>query len=326
MDSIFDWNQGRFRDIEWITRKLDYFRQVSKNLSKLDEHSFRKIGNEFESFLNFTPTAGAEYSDLSDLELYRISLNQSIPGPKGPGKRLERFSQLLAPPPSVSKLNRCNLPGESIFYCTLDEMTAFWETKPKKNQFITVTKWKFKKNVNINLCVLFKNKNLLNRNYLAQKVFEDYQVVSTQWSNEEFLVIDTVLDFLTEEFIKYVPDSNSKEYLFTATYVSLLLRNNNKDNLQFSGVIYPSIKMKHRSSNIAIKPEIILDILELQSIQPQFVEKVNYEEDSIWNGTFADCYPVSTPTSNIDYKSDRIIYDGQIPQSVKYLDLLFRDE
>jgi hypothetical protein len=125
---------------EDVIEKLIYFREASrKGLDLLSDSEINELTKEFNEFININLAfGGASYPT----KLFRITNNKFIAGKSQ--YKLQKITDLLGPPEGKSKTGRCNLPGESVFYASLDVATAVWETQPQVGDHITMSEWKIK--------------------------------------------------------------------------------------------------------------------------------------------------------------------------------------
>ena len=234
-----------------IKEKLDYYRSLFGGISLLSEEELDKLKADIKDFFTLKP---AQYTDTLPEHLFRISINNRILESQGLALGfLTEINQILAPPKDVVGYNRCNLPREQVLYCATDE-AAYWETKPKRGDVITISVFKKKDGAKAN-CVV-----------LPQKYKPSREV-----SHELMDVFNLLQEFFIEVFTKEISRDTPKEYLFSATLSSsfLFYPIPSEDNVE--AIIYPSIQKKLQGRNIALKNELIFEKYNILEITTRFV-------------------------------------------------------
>jgi hypothetical protein len=301
---VIDINRHLFNSVESIKEKLDYYRQLSKKgLSNLTEEEFISLQQDIRKFFNVVFTASA---DAYPTKLFRISFNKPITN-EGRGGRLQKVSQLLGVPADKSTLNRCNFPGESIFYCALDFNTAVWETQPQFGDVITVSEWKIKEGQKLILHTIFNHPDIDNVNEEAKKAYEGYLKEMDKVHPKQYELFDTVIKFVTEEFIKPIPKDKPKEYLFSAHFASVLYLPS-PSGFRIEAISYPSVQRKYGVTNLAIQNSLALNKLELIATTTCDVMQTNYDIDPISTEPFFGVFPAYRRITDFDIENDKIIY------------------
>jgi len=310
LDNIVkDFDRHLFNSVSSIKEKLDYYRQLSKSgLSNLSDEQFIKLQIDIKKFFNIQFTT---FTDAYPTKLYRISFNKSITN-QDRGGTLKKVTQILGPPADKSNFNRCNLPGESIFYCSLDFNTAVWETKPKFDDVITISEWEIKEGEKLMLHTIFNHPDIDNVNDDARKAYEGYLKEMDKVHPKQYNLIDTIIKFITEEFIKTVDKDKPREYLFSAYFASELFRPST-DIIRIEAIAYPSIQRKFGVTNLAIINSLVLQKLELVASTTIDVLSSNYEIDPTSNEPLLGVFPAYRRITEFDIENDKIIYpDPQI--------------
>ena len=102
-----------------IKKKLDYYRSLFGKVQDLTDTEFDTLKQNITTFFNLKPVSTA--AQLPKF-LVRISNNNRIL--KAQGRELSYLTdidQLLAPPAKYCNYGRCNIPGQQVTYCALDE-------------------------------------------------------------------------------------------------------------------------------------------------------------------------------------------------------------
>ncbi len=308
---VIDHTRHLFNSLESVKEKLDYYRQLSnKGLSNLSDKEFSNLQLDVQKFFNIQFAA---FADTYPTRLFRISFNKPITN-EGRGGQLKKISQLLGPPEAKSKLNRCNHPNESIFYAALDINTAIWETQPQPGDVITLSEWKIKEGQKLICHTIFNHPEIHSVNLDAKKAYEEYIMEMSKAHPKHYEFFDTIIRFITEEFIKPVAKDKPKEYLFSAFFASGLYKPT-PNGFRIESIAYPSIQRKYGVTNLAILNSLVLDKLELLAITTHDVLKVNYEIDSKSNVPPLGVFPAFQRITEFDLANDKIIY----PEILQYI-------
>ncbi|MCD4678883.1 MAG: hypothetical protein K8S00_00715, partial [Bacteroidales bacterium] len=180
------------------------------------------------------------------------------------------------PPDPSSDFGRVHYPGKKMFYgsylpeeLTSDEiklayLTNAYEISPilrdrnSKNEIkITIGMWVVNKSIKLSVIPIhqkFENRTALAKKLSsgfkkAQQYYPEYSNTTILWSN-----------FISEEFAKNIDESNSSEYIISATYAEFLL------NKGYDGIIYPAMKVDGRGFNLALTKEVVDSSLELKIV------------------------------------------------------------
>jgi hypothetical protein len=220
--------------------------------------------------------------------------------------KLQKVSDLIGPPIGLSRINRCNLRGESIFYAALDFRTAIWETKPQKDDYITVSEWKIKEGEQINMHSIFHpEKTIANKD--CQKAFSEYIESKKQLNSELALTLEEILKFFCEEFIKPVKEDEKINYLFSALMSSSLLKPA-PEGYSIEAICYPSIQMDYGLTNFAILNSLVFKKLDLVEIKVYMVTETNYENGNKNADDLMKVSPLILTIKDFDFVNDKIDY------------------
>ena len=206
---------------------------------------------------------------------YRARKHNYLEGELSKDGVLHKFineKEFWNPPIKNAKIGRCNLDGESLFYCASDFETAILEVKPELGDFITISNFE-------NLHKFDKPRfriQPIGKNYLTQipalkLVFENYQINQNQIEIEDFLdkLFHQNINNKVDEF-KYKLSIAIAQIFFTNS------TNFNKDVIETHGLIYSSIIRDKKSHCFVLKPWIVHTYFFIDYIQTwQVLEKSN---------------------------------------------------
>jgi hypothetical protein len=310
---VIDIPRQIFNPLTSIKEKLEYYRELSKKgLSSLSDDEFALLHQDIKRFFN---VQFAAFTTAEPTKLFRISFNKQITN-QGRGGQLQKVSQLLGPPSDKAKLGRCNLHGESIFYCALDFNTAVWETKPVFDNVITISEWKIKDGKKIIINSIFNHPDITNVNQEAKAAYEGYLKEMDKIHPKQYELFDTIIKFATEEYVKPVLKDKPKEYLFSAQFSSSIFQPS-PDGFRIEAIIYPSVQRKYGVSNLAILNSIILDRFELVSITTHDVIQTFYDKDPTSNESILGVFPAYKKITEFDIANDKIIYPDPLVELQK---------
>ena len=183
------------------------------------------------------------------------------------GQNFTHVSELSYPPPSVTPMERANLPGHPMFYaCTfpseinnqapipraiaLEETSSFMRDKSKSGiERATVSRW-----------LVAENIELVALPYTGtyERACPDLKIIKEKWIEavSKGKVLDDPLElvhYMAEEISRNFEDK--ERYFRIANFVNYLLTINKKTK-DADGIIYPSVPAQGAGFNVAIKPEV----------------------------------------------------------------------
>ncbi|MVM34222.1 RES domain-containing protein [Spirosoma sp. HMF4905] len=304
---VKDYRRHLFNSPESIIEKLNYYRQLSnKGFFGLKVEELETLKRNIDRFFNVNL---AFFADTYPTKLFRVTNNKFLC--EGRKEKLQKISQLLGPPVGMSNYNRCNLPGESVFYAALNLETALWETQPQVGDYITVSEWKIKPGQFLNTHSIFHpEKTFLNQE--SKNAFSYYKEAQKNIDPNFGKIFHEVLKFLTEEFMKIVSSDEKENYLFSAFISSRFLQAAPDSNgFKIDAISYPSTKMDFGLTNLAIRNSIVLDKLQLDSILVFTVGETNYDKANIKSKDIIKTGFVYE-VKDFDIKNDKILYNPEI--------------
>ncbi|MDP3445772.1 MAG: RES domain-containing protein, partial [Ignavibacteria bacterium] len=294
-----------YESLEDVTQKLNYLRELSANgLDNLTDNEIELLIKEFNTFFNLNLSF---FADTYPTKLFRVTNNKLINGTKQ--YKLQKISNLIGPPEGVSGINRCNLKGESIFYAALDLKTALWETQPQKDDYITVSEWSIKPGQRLNNHFIF-HPTETNLNKESRQTFEAHLEAKKSLHPTLAPIFTEIMKFFAEEFMKKVDEDKKINYLFSSSISSRLLQTKPDSNgFRIESISYPSIKLDHKVTNIAILNSLVLEKLNLNSVTIYTVMDANYDEALKDSSDFVKVSALQTFHKSFDFENDRIYYD-----------------
>lgn len=294
-----------FESVEAVVEKLNYYRQLSAyGLHKLSDFEIENLKKEFNAFLNIDLTF---WADTYPTKLFRVTNNKFINGTKQ--YKLQKISDLLGPPVDKAVINRCNLKGESVFYAALDLKTALWETQPQKDDYITVSEWVIKPGQQLNNHFIF-HPTETNQSKESKNTYEAHLIAKESINKNLAPIFTEIMKFFAEEFMKPVENENKINYLFSSVISSRFLQSPPDANgFKIESISYPSIKLDHKVTNIAILNSLVLKKLDLKAVTIYTVMETNYDASNKDNNDFMKISALQTFHKSFDFENDRIYYD-----------------
>jgi hypothetical protein len=294
-----------FENVEEVTKKLNYFRNLSaKGLHHLSDKEIEELIQEFKSFFNLNLSFLA---DTYPTKLFRVTNNRLITGTKQ--YKLQKISELIGPPVGLAGINRCNLGGESVFYASLDLKTALWETQPQKGDYITVSQWTIKPGQRLNNHFIF-HPTETNISKESRDTYEAHLQAKKSLNPNLAPIFTEIMKFFAEEFMKRVDENKKINYLFSSLISSRLLQSEpDSSGFRIESISYPSIKLDHKVTNIAILNSLVLDKLDLEAVTINTVIEADYDESLKDSSDFVKVSPLKTYHKSFDFENDRIYYD-----------------
>lgn len=170
---------------------------------------------------------------------------------------------------------RCNTKENSAYYAALNIETALLECNAEEGKLYQVLELSPKKNIQFDTVIVgwldyFRRHGapppLLTalRGNQAEAVKELIEKTAPEEATKQIL-FDA---FIADQFRKIVPNDKDEEYRTTALYSSLLLETG-----RFEQILYPSVA-NFGGWNVAIRPDLVTERLEISSVHLIRVDKV----------------------------------------------------
>ena len=275
--------------IKDIVEKLNYYRSFFGKLQDLNDSEFEDLKLDIAKFFNLK--VGSKTQNPPK-RLIRISNNNKIL--EAQGKELgflTDISQLLAPPIESCRFGRCNIPKQQVLYCATTEACAYWETRPKRGDVITLSHFELKPEKKVNCFIVITNKTVNPK--ISNKLQEVYYVLE---------------DFFADIYSLEIARDRPKDYLFSAILSSEQLFYPVVADNNFEAILYPSVQKKKFGDNFAIRNELILDRYNLIGVETRFIldeyENLNPETEEVTT----DQVTASFGTTVFDFKRGKILY------------------
>ncbi|MDB5157145.1 MAG: hypothetical protein JWR50_1852 [Mucilaginibacter sp.] len=153
-----------------------------------------------------------------------------------------QFSQIIYPPKHLTRKNRANRDGNSMFYGSLNKVVGMIEVGAKIGDFVALGKWNMVKTITVTNAGYHKG------NLAERKNVPGWAVFKNQEFNSEKK--DFVWEYIGEKFSQKIEDSFEKLNLTNAIAEYLL-------DDRFEGLFYPSVAINYLNDNIVLKPSVI---------------------------------------------------------------------
>ncbi len=184
-----------------------------------------------------------------------------------PGRVFSHISELSYPPPSLTPMERANLPGHPMFYAcsfpseikedapfprviALEETSSFMRDKSKSGiERATVSRWLVSDRIEL---------VALPYTGTYERACPDLLQIRKEWRDA---ISQGVVPEEPLELVHYMADEISKDfssrdqYFRIANFVNYLLTINQKTK-DADGIIYPSVPAQGAGFNVAIKPGV----------------------------------------------------------------------
>lgn len=283
---------------EKVKEKLDYYRTLFNKTHDLPSDQFESLKLNIKTFFNLKAVG---FTDKPPARLVRISNNNRILTSQGKElSYLTDISQLLAPPINYCDHGRCNIPGQQVLYCATTEAGAYWETKPKNGDVITLSHFELKPNAKVN-CNVVRNEKKESR--------------ATISSLQE--VANLLEEFLMDAFSLEVSRDRPKDYLFSALLSSEQLFYPIVANSNIEAIIYPSVQKKKFGANLAIRNDIILERYNLIGVETRFILDEYENLDPTSEEVTTDQLIGSFGTTSFDFEAGKILYNEKADEIFK---------
>ncbi len=172
-------------------------------------------------------------------------------------------SQLSYPPVDMVRLNRANLPGNPLFYCSGDPRTPFFELNIQAGDTVVLSKWRIANEI---LCIPLGYSEQIFAQLCSARKCPHIIPPEKRHPNELKKPNSYIIDFFSEIFT--CPEEN--RYTLTAVIAEKFLMK------QLScGIVYPTIAMRANAENFAFTPHLVNESLFLLSAKWYRVDNVD---------------------------------------------------
>lgn len=277
---------------EKIKEKLNYYRSLFGKTHDLPLDDFKQLQQDIATFFNVKPGI---YTTKAPKRIIRISNNNRIL--KAQGKELSYLtdiSQLLAPPISNCEFGRCNIPKQQVLYCALSEACAYWETKPKSGDIITLSHFELKPEHNV-------------RSYFISAEKPKTPEISHQLQEIYYLLEE----FFVDAYSLLVSKDRNRDYIFSGTLSSEMLFYPIVNENNFEAIIYPSVQKKKHGENFAIRNDLIFEKYNLIGVETRFILNEYENLDPTTDEVTTDQVIGSFTTTAFDFKRGKILYNEE---------------
>jgi hypothetical protein len=303
IDKVAD-NKTNLEDLklnptEKIKEKLDYYRTLFNKTHDLSTHEFESLKQDISTFFNLKPVG---FTTDPPQRLVRITNNNRIL--KAQGKELgylTDISQLLAPPTKYCDFARCNIPGQQVLYCAVDLASAYWETRPKNGDVITISHFELRPNTKVN-CNIIRTEKRENP-------------VITHQLHEVHLLLE---EFFVDVYSLEVSRERPKDYLFSGLLSSEQLFYPVVSDKNIEAIIFPSVQKKKNGKNFAIRNELIFEKYKLLGVETRFILDEYENLDPTTDNLTTDNLIGSFGTKTFDFKNGKILYDKKADEMFQF--------
>jgi hypothetical protein len=290
-----------WESLEDVKEKLNYYRQLSKaGLQNLTSRQYLDLTEDLKYFLSASVGVPLSLKRENFRYIYRVTVNKRITNNNN--DPLTKISNLLGPPAIFSPTGRCSIQPEdlSIFYCTLDFLAAVLEIRPNVGDKITISVWRINENQSLTTHMALHPK-LVNNDFFT----EYYKITKGRKHPVVAEIIDEILFFFTEEFLKKSDDQYPENYLFSSYFSFVTHSSPKENNFKLDTVLYPSNKV-FGATNLAILNSVVLDKLELQAVYRTTIDTIDRE----YNDVNSIVLTRFEKYDQFDLRNDEIIDDG----------------
>ncbi|MEA3495864.1 MAG: RES domain-containing protein [Bacteroidota bacterium] len=209
---------------------------------------------------------------------------------------------------NIKNFGRANEPLQSIFYCSTERETAYFETSSiarfeTKNdvEIYTTSRWIIQDDIQVAtfpINELNKNRNLIAES--LNKKFEESVSKLRGSGTDQYLQL---IDLLSLEFARKHHKEN--DYLISCAFANYLydkyfVNGETEGKMELDGIIYPSVQWTKKGMNLALKPYLINNkTLLLDQVVCQKMERTGEQHYTQTERIIS---------KSIDYKNGKIIW------------------
>ncbi len=281
-----------------VKEKLDYYRTLFNKTHDLPADQLEELTQNIKTFFNLKSVG---FTDNPPARLVRISINNKILASQEKElSYLTDISQLLAPPIKYCNYGRCNIQGQQVLYCATSEAGAYWETKPKNGDVITLSHYELKPNVKVNCNIIRREKR--------ENTKANHPLIEIAGLLEEFLI---------EAFSLEVSRDRPADYLFSSLLSSEQLFYPVVSDKNIEAIIYPSVQKKKFGENFAIRNDIILERYNLIGVETRFILDEYENLDPTLDEVTTEQLIGSFGTTAFDFEKGKILYNEKADEIFK---------
>jgi len=211
---------------------------------------------------------------------------------KKTNEKISLISELIAPPPDkVTGFQRCNSPGQPVFYCSSRRVSALLECNAKTGDIFYLSQW------------------IGNTQLPVNKIFDEKENIEllNHISDKEILFHS----YMNTMFTRRVHSSFSNDYKITSAISEQLMNKFKKDEkkkIEEDGKIglrYPSVADIENSYNTAFPPDFAVNRIDLLHVME--IEITDHHENQL---------QASLLNTAIDFDDEKIIWSnntGSLP-------------
>ncbi len=272
--------EDRIPNLEELKIKINYLENL--NLSDFTVVEIQKILDETFPIILFTEII---WDDRFHIYRARRNVKNAFRTP------FEYISQ-IGIPEKADFFGRANNINEPIFYGSHNGDLTLFECCQNIGAFdlqhFTMGIWKVKQNQKLRMVLLKPTDEISQQRIDLKKISDDYKknLDDLDFNIKEYSLI--VADFFSKQFTKSNIKSND-DYKISAYFSNYIQNLKNWSNLNFDGIIYPSVANKFRGENVAIFKESLHKI-EFKKALSLTCYNFDNEKGSLTKGIFEEGY------------------------------------
>lgn len=182
---------------------------------------------------------------------------------------------------NIKRFGRANEPGQSLFYCSDNEIVSFVETSEiarnqieKDYEFNTISTWVAIEDIYV-ISVL-TNENIHGQNSDIDDLSKNFEDIFADQSDENIVVLKGFYEFLSKEFSQEAK-GDSKHYKITTAFTNYIFDSVEKAD----GILYPSTLWTTEGFNFVFKQKTVDEKLQFRGahrIKMQNMGNNKYDE------------------------------------------------
>lgn len=183
---------------------------------------------------------------------------------------------------NIKEYGRANKPNQAIFYCADSKITAIGETSSaaRCEKYKTINEFSITTGVwetidYLKLALIVNNQDAQKKNEIIKGFGEEVEKITKNIFVGEANLIQTFLNFLSNEFAVYT-NCNHLLYKICCAFSYYIYKNSD-------GFIYPSVQREFDGFNIALKPEVVEKLKLVEATKDTFrkTDEMTYEQIDI---------------------------------------------
>ncbi len=210
----------------------------------------------------------------------------------------------------IQNYGRANEPRQSIFYCSTNKDTAYFEVSKisrqncrPKFEYTTMGVWSVQKDLRVGVIPI--HSEIKDINIIAKNLYNKYVSLIKDRLLKGIEIPLKLLDFISNEFFLDAKNIESN-YVLSCAFANYMYDTKGNDSFlkrgtELDGIFYSSVQHKDEGMNLALKPEVV------ETHKIKLIHAFKRTACKVNENTYCDIK--LKEAKMIDLKNERIIWD-----------------